>query len=96
MTAHTLALLPTVIAGEPLANDYSVFRSQNNQLIGRIRMLDERTWGWTISVFVPEPATASGTEKSLERAKTKFLVEWIKFNKTLTSGDVAFAVGTRH
>ena len=96
MTEHPLALLPTVIAGEPLANDYSVFLSQNNQLVGRIRMLDEGNWEWTISVFIPEPASASGTEKTLERAKTTFLVEWINFNKTLTSGDIAFAIGTRH
>jgi hypothetical protein len=88
MNKCSLTFVPTVVAGERLTNDYSVLRDQH-QLVGRIRMLDERTWEWAISVFVPELSSASGTEKTFERARNALMTEWVTFHKALMSVDAA-------
>lgn len=83
----SLAMRPTVVGGELLANDYSIY--SGSQLVGRIRDLRDYGWEWALALSTPELSSASGTEKTFERAKNALVANWISLHSALRSPNVS-------
>jgi hypothetical protein len=89
--SNPLTLRPTVIGGERVERDFTVYC--DGRPIGRIREAHERVghnpgWDWAISVPLPVPTWSLGSAEDLDRAKVEFRASWERFHATLTSADV--------
>ena len=87
-----LTLRPTVIAGDRLKDDFSVYF--DGQRVGRIKFASERTghtpsWDWHINPPLPIRPWCNGTEDDLEQAKAEFREAWERFYASLTPENVA-------
>jgi hypothetical protein len=86
-----LTLRPTIIGGDLLKNDYSVFHE--GRPVGRIS-LEERAsqgevWEWHVSPPLPIPPWCNGAQLSFEAAKVAFREAWERFYASLTPDDIA-------
>lgn len=82
MPGHDLTLRRTVIAGDRLENNYTVWREERP--IGRIKFAEVKTaqepgWSWMINVPLPIPTWGSGSSDTLEGAMAGFRGAWERF-----------------
>ena len=82
-----LTLRRTVIVGDRLENDYSVWFEGRN--VGRIKFAEGKTgqepgWSWWINVPLPIPTWANGSTDTLEGAMAAFRIAWEEFYGRLT------------
>jgi hypothetical protein len=92
MNKPNLILRPTVMAGDRLKNDFSVFFHERR--VGRIRLAAGRlgldaSWAWVINPPLPIPSGCEGSEPDLWRAMGAFRQAWEPFYAGLTPDDIA-------
>jgi hypothetical protein len=91
MPDHNLTLRRTVIGGDRLDNNYTVWLDERP--IGRIKFSEGKTaqvpgWAWFITVPLPVPSLFDGSSDTLEGAMAGFREAWERFYAGLTPSDI--------